>query len=62
MGLPTNDAQRWADGSETGIYAEVNLGSRGVLDLILEKDFACLDGTDVDNADAFPNPNTGAAC
>lgn len=32
------------------------------LELILEKDFACLDRSDADNHDTFPNPFIGASC
>lgn len=32
------------------------------LELILEKDFACLDRSDADNHDTFPNPLIGASC
>lgn len=30
--------------------------------LLVEKDFACLDGTNTDNEDTFPNPNIGMVC
>jgi hypothetical protein len=54
--LPTKEATTWAQGSQVGIYATVDLGPRGTLDLIVEKDFACVDGSDADNLDTFPNP------
>ena len=55
--VPTSQAREWAQGDEVGIYACVDLGARGALDLVIEKDFACLHGTDEENEDAFPNPN-----
>jgi len=55
------DARRWADGSEVGIYGEVGVG-RARLEIVVEKDFACLDKSEVDNRDTFPNPKHGAAC
>jgi Family of unknown function (DUF7009) len=54
--LPTEDAQRWAATDQVGIYAAIDLDSRGSLDIIVEKDFACLHGTAAENEDAFPNP------
>jgi len=60
VALPTNDVERWAGSDQVGIYATIHLGPRGTLDLIIEKDFACLHGTDEENRDAFPNPTFGA--
>jgi hypothetical protein len=60
--LPIEQARAWAEGNIVGIYHSIDLGIRGPLELIVEKDFACLDGADADNVDAFPNPNVGATC
>ncbi len=54
--LSTKEATSWAQDNQVGIYATVDLGPRGALDLIVEKDFACVDGSDADNLDTFPNP------
>ena len=59
--VPVAQAAAWADGTQVGMYAEVDTGA-GQLDLAIEKDFACLDKDDADNQDTFPNPNQGAAC
>jgi hypothetical protein len=60
--LPAEIASRWADTDEVGIYAAVDLEKHGRLDIIVEKDFACLDLSDADNKDTFPNPQIGASC
>jgi hypothetical protein len=60
--LPTEQARPWAEGNIVGIYHSIDLGIRGPLELIVEKDFACLDGADADSVDTFPNPNVGATC
>jgi hypothetical protein len=60
--LPQKEAATWAAGNQVGIYATVDLGPRGTLDLIVEKDFACLDGSDADNLDTFENPSTTGIC
>ena len=59
VALPTSEVERWVDSDRVGIYATLDLGPRGTLDLIIEKDFACLHATDEENRDAFPNPNFG---
>ena len=58
VSLPARDVERWAAGDQIGIYATLDLGLRGSLDLIVEKDFACLHGTVEENQDAFPNPHS----
>lgn len=55
--IPTAQAQKWALGEDVGISAAIELGPRGSLDLLIEKDFACMHGNDEENRDAFPNPN-----
>jgi hypothetical protein len=60
--LPTNDVKIWAESDQVGIYSKLDLGTRGTLDLSIEKDFACLDGIEADNTDTFTNPNNGAVC
>jgi hypothetical protein len=62
IALPTKEATTWAKDNQVGIYATVDLGLRGTLDLIVEKDFACLDGSDADNLDTFSNPSTTGIC
>ena len=57
--LPEREATAWAESGLVGIYATVDLGPVGGLDLIVEKDFACLDLSDADNLDTFPNPVAG---
>lgn len=58
--IPKSEATAWAESNLVGIYAAVDVGPAGVLDLSVEKDFACLDLSDTDNVDTFPNPDAGA--
>ena len=60
--VPTASVMRWTDESEVGIYKSLALDASTRLDLILEKDFACSDGSDAENEDTFQNPNEVAAC
>ena len=59
--VSTNAARRWAHSEEIGIYGSAPTGC-GALEVMVEKDFACLDGNDPHDADAFPNPSVGVAC
>ncbi len=60
--LPKDEASTWAGTEQVGIYATVGVGAFGKLDVIVEKDFACLDLSDAENEDTFPNPELGAVC
>lgn len=54
--------EKWLRTEEVGIYFSIEIGSNGRLDVALEKDFACLDRSDEDNADTFPNPHATEQC
>ena len=60
--LPTAVAESWTKSEQVGIYACVDLGSKGRLEVSVEKDFACLDVGEVENVDTFPHPGAGTAC
>jgi hypothetical protein len=59
--LPAAIARAWAQGNDVGVYGSVAV-SGGLLEIAVEKDWACLDKSDPENADTFPNPNEGASC
>jgi hypothetical protein len=52
----------WGRDAEVGIYESLDLGPSGSLEVIIEKDFACLDRSDEENNDTFANPSTEAVC
>jgi hypothetical protein len=60
--LSLEEARRLSEGDEVGLYYTCDFGDGEVLELVVEKDFACLKDTDADNEDAFPNPNHGVVC
>jgi hypothetical protein len=60
--IPADQAFTWCLTDQVGIVENISLGSQGSLDVIVEKDFACLDRSDEDNQDTFANPNAGAKC
>ena len=46
---------RWARPDEVGIYSDIPL-EEGMLSVAIEKDFACLDRREEDDAGTFANP------
>ncbi len=56
--LPLAEAEFWMNNNvEIGIYAMQSISEDSDLEIIIEKDFACLTRpTDSDNSDAFANP------
>ena len=60
--LPKDAALWWASSDAVGLRGEIQLDDSSVLTLLVEKDFACLDLSDAENKDTYPNPNSGQAC
>jgi hypothetical protein len=60
--IPADHANAWGTTDQVGIAEDISLGNLGSLALLIEKDFACLDRSDEDNQDTFPNPNAGTTC
>jgi hypothetical protein len=60
--VPTADALKWALTNQIGIEGEQTIDSNTNLRILVEKDFACLDGSEEQNADTFPNPLAGQKC
>jgi hypothetical protein len=62
VSLSVEQVERWSQESEVGVYTMVDIAPEGSLEVIVEKDFACLDRSDADNKDTFANPLMGSAC
>ncbi|SHJ00559.1 DUF7009 family protein [Pseudozobellia thermophila] len=54
--VPEKEADTWADSPKVGFKNEYKLDTGGVLSLLVEKDFVCLDERDEDESDNYPNP------
>ena len=54
--VPVGVARGWAESDQVSIDGVVDIGARGRLTILIEKDFACVDRRDEENADTFPNP------
>ena len=60
--VPIADALKWASTSQISIESEQAVDSKTSLRILVEKDFACLDGSEEQNADTFANPLAGQKC
>jgi hypothetical protein len=60
--LAPRQVVQWSMEAEVGIYTQVPIGDGDSLEVIVEKDFACLDRRDDHNKDTFANPLAGANC
>jgi hypothetical protein len=60
--LSEEDRRTWSETNQAGVYARLEIGRENPLELIVEKDYACLDRSDEDNTDTFENPLAGAVC
>lgn len=54
-------AHAWAEGSDVGLYGYAPIAD-GLLEIAVEKDFACLDKSGAENEDTYPHPQEGAVC
>jgi len=60
--VPVEEVKTWGTTDQVGIAENISLGNLGSLGLLVEKDFACLDRSERDSVDAFPNPHKGTVC
>ena len=60
--VPAEAAARWATGDDVGLETRLSVGAGRDLQVLVEKDFACLNGTEEQNRDTFPNPLAGIKC
>jgi hypothetical protein len=60
--VPAGTVSQWATSDEVAIEAMLSIANQGRLQVLVEKDFACLNGTEEQNADTFPNPLAGTKC
>jgi hypothetical protein len=61
VGISRKSAAKWATGDDVGIEAIMPAGDQK-LQVLIEKDFACLNGPEEQNIDTFPNPLAGTKC
>lgn len=57
MFIPVDFAKNWFAEERVGFENEVEVAPGISLKLLVEKDFVCLDDSEEDQSDNFPNPN-----
>jgi hypothetical protein len=55
--IPDDAARTWYADARVGFEHKQEVAPGVFLGMLLEKDFACLDDTEADKADKYPNPN-----
>jgi hypothetical protein len=55
--VPLSMRKEWTTTDMVGYNGTMNIGPGKTLNLLLEKDWACIDKSDEDQNDSFPNPN-----
>jgi hypothetical protein len=60
--VPAAHVAHWATSEQVGIEGFQIAGDSAKLHILIEKDFACLNGSDDQNIDTFPNPLAGTKC
>ena len=60
--VPSGEVMKWASTDQVGIEGRQPTDNETSLQILIEKDFACIDGNDEENADTFPNPLAGLKC
>jgi len=60
--VPAEAVAHWASSDDVGMETSQALGDQGQLQVLIEKDFACLNGPEEQNVDTFPHPRAGTKC
>lgn len=60
MFLPDSEKEKWFHSELVGYKNSIHTSDGSSMALMLEKDFVCLDNTEEDQTQNYPNPN--AAC
>ncbi|MDQ6902906.1 MAG: hypothetical protein M3139_07840 [Bacteroidota bacterium] len=55
--VPEAKCEQWTNTDLVGFEEDVTTEGQATKSILVEKDFQCLDGTEADNEDAYPNPN-----
>jgi len=55
--VPQSTGDEWTNTELVGFEEMVDTGRGEQINILVEKDFKCLDGNDIEDADAYPNPN-----
>lgn len=56
VSMPRAEVERWVAPEEVSVMGSQRIGTGQELEILVEKDFACLAPRDEDQSDLFPNP------
>ena len=54
--VPSTLAEEWTTSDLVGFDGRVDTGKGRTVDILVEKDFVCMDGREEDNVGSYPNP------
>lgn len=57
VSVPEKLASSWTNSDMVGFDGRIDTGKGRIIEVLVEKDFACLDASEEDNVGAYPNPN-----
>ena len=55
--VPRTVCNEWTETGLVGFEQTIDTSKGEAIKILVEKDFKCLDGSDLENEDSFPNPN-----
>jgi len=56
IGVPKRLAEEWTTTDLVGFDGKIDTGKGRMMEVLVEKDFVCLDSPEEDNIGAYPNP------
>ena len=56
VSIPERLFHQWTDTDLVGLEEQLNTDKGKAISVLIEKDFACLDATEEENAGSYPNP------
>jgi hypothetical protein len=59
ISIPKRQLDEWNNTEQVGMAQDLITETNKIISLLIEKDFACLDASEEDNRDAYPNPLAG---
>jgi len=54
--VPSKLAEEWTTTDLVGFDGKIDTGKGQTINILVEKDFVCMDGREEDNAGSYPNP------
>lgn len=55
--VPSTLAEEWTTSDLVGFDGKIDTGKGRTINILVEKDFVCMDGREEDNVGSYPNPS-----